>query len=176
MYRDRANEKVNRPSKIPLDHDICHRIPNNTSDKICDMALYDIIFKSLNYDKYWYPHESYYLHEVFRYDISLYIIVCYNSHHQKQTQYIIISPKFKISGILWFWSGRRRRRRRIRRTRRLVFHVTATPMHVSNSYMTQRYVLFRSVFYKRLLHVVYLSQKLPSNNYDSDVYSHRTLL
>ena len=25
---------------------------------------------------------------------------------------VIISPKFEISGILWFWSGRRRRRRR----------------------------------------------------------------
>ena len=48
--------------------------------------------------------------------------------------YVIISPKFKISGILWFWSGRRRRirrrriRRRRRRTPRLVFHVTATPI------------------------------------------------
>ena len=56
---------------------------------------------------------------------------------------IIISPKFEISGILWFWSGRRlrrrlrRRRRRRRRTPRLVFHVTATPMRVSNSYLTQ---------------------------------------
>ena len=26
---------------------------------------------------------------------------------------LIISPKFEISGILWFWSGRRRRRRRM---------------------------------------------------------------
>ena len=33
---------------------------------------------------------------------------------------LIISPKFEISGMLWFWSGRRRRRRRrrIRRRRR----------------------------------------------------------
>ena len=54
---------------------------------------------------------------------------------------LIISPKFEISGILWFWSGRRlrrrhhrrRRHRRRRRTPRLVFHVTATPMRVSNS-------------------------------------------
>ena len=52
---------------------------------------------------------------------------------------VIISPKFEISGMLWFWSGRRRRirRRRRRRTPRLVFHVTATPMRVSNSYLTQ---------------------------------------
>ena len=56
---------------------------------------------------------------------------------------LIISPKFEISGMLWFWSGRRRRRirrirrRRRRRTPRLVFHVTATPMRVSNSYLTQ---------------------------------------
>ena len=42
---------------------------------------------------------------------------------------IIISPKLEISGISWFWSGRRLRRRR-RRTPWLVFHVTATPMHV----------------------------------------------
>ena len=49
---------------------------------------------------------------------------------------LIISPKFEISGILWFWSGRRLRRRS-RRTPRLVFHVTATPMRVSNSYLTQ---------------------------------------
>ena len=60
----------------------------------------------------------------------------------KITQFIIISPKFEISGILWFWSGRRLRRRRLRRRRRrrtprLVFHVTATPMRVSNSYLTQ---------------------------------------
>ena len=45
---------------------------------------------------------------------------------------IIISPKFEISGILWFWSGRRRRRRH--RTPRLVFHVAATPMHVEEPY------------------------------------------
>ena len=64
---------------------------------------------------------------------------------------VIISPKFEISKILWFWSGRRRRirrrrirrrrirRRRIRRRRtpRFVFHVTATPVRVSNSYLTQ---------------------------------------
>ena len=56
---------------------------------------------------------------------------------------IIISPKFEISGMLWFWSGRRRRRRRRirrrrrrRRTPRLVFHVIATQMRVSNSYLT----------------------------------------
>ena len=36
----------------------------------------------------------------------------------------------EISGILWFWSGRRR-------TPRLVFHVTVTPRRVSNSYLTQ---------------------------------------
>ena len=54
---------------------------------------------------------------------------------------LIISPKFEISGIeisgiLWFWSGRRSCIRR-RRTPRLVFHVTATPMRVSNSYLIQ---------------------------------------
>ena len=48
--------------------------------------------------------------------------------------WVIISPKFEISGILWFWFGRRRSRRR---TPRLVSHVTATPMRVSNSYLTQ---------------------------------------
>ena len=42
-----------------------------------------------------------------------------------RTMSVIISPKFEISGILWFWFGRRRR------TPRLVFHVTATPMRVS---------------------------------------------
>ena len=39
--------------------------------------------------------------------------------------------RYGITGILWFWSGRRRR------TPRLVFHVTATPMTVSDSYLTQ---------------------------------------
>ena len=71
-----------------------------------------------------------------------------NSNPEKHSTtwkfYIIISPKFEISGMLWFWSGRRRirrircnRRRRRRRTPRRVFHVTATPMRVSNSYLTQ---------------------------------------
>ena len=46
---------------------------------------------------------------------------------------LIISPKFEISGILWSWSGRRLRRR----TPRLVCHITATPMRLSNSYLTQ---------------------------------------
>ena len=79
---------------------------------------------------------------------------CYNHHHITiTTLYIIISPKFEISGILWFWSGRRRRPDQnhnipeisnfgdiimynvvmVMWWSRLVFHVTATPMHVSNS-------------------------------------------
>ena len=45
---------------------------------------------------------------------------------------IIISSKLKISGILCFGLDAI-----CRRTPRLVFHVTVTPMHVSNSYMTQ---------------------------------------
>ena len=48
---------------------------------------------------------------------------------------VIISPKYEISGILWFCSGARLRCSR--RTPRLVFHITATPMRVSNSYLTQ---------------------------------------
>ena len=65
---------------------------------------------------------------------------------------LLFNPLTLIMGILWFWSGhrrcriRRRIRRRIhrrirrrihRRMPRLVFHLTVTPMHVSNSYMTQ---------------------------------------
>ena len=60
-----------------------------------------------------------------------------DGYHNAGTSGIIISPKFEISGILWFWSAGRRRIRRRRRTPRVVLHVTATPMRVSNSYLTQ---------------------------------------
>ena len=55
---------------------------------------------------------------------------------RKSTEYqrgakVRINKRPEISGILWFWSGRRRRRRR--RTPMLVFHVNVTPMRVSYS-------------------------------------------
>ena len=69
------------------------------------------------------------------YTCILFLFVYY---HCGEILQLIISPKFEISGILWFWSGHRLRRLRLRRrTPRLVFHVTATPMRVSNSYLTQ---------------------------------------
>ena len=51
--------------------------------------------------------------------------------YQHNIEHLIISHKFEISGIIWFWSGAHLR------MPRLVFHVTATPMRVSNSYLTQ---------------------------------------
>ena len=47
-------------------------------------------------------------------------------------QMIIISPKFKISGILYYGFGLDADARQ-----GLCFHVTATPMRAPNSYLTQ---------------------------------------
>ena len=83
-----------------------------------------------------YTHRSWDASQVF-YVHGMELVLCLHYYI-----WIIISPKFEISMILWSWYGRRLRhigcnRHRPRRTPRIVFRITAPPMHVWNSYLTQ---------------------------------------